>query len=157
KKELAALKPVDLPVMKELPPDKRRETHLLIKGNFLNPGEKVEPGVPAAFHLFPPGAPRNRLGLAEWLVSTPNPPTARVAINRFWAQLFGTGIVETEEDFGTQGALPTHPELLDWLAATFVATEDGGRTTEDKRSPSSVLRPPSSVACSWSMKALLRL
>src|SRR5438046_785758 len=105
--------------MRELAADKRRESHLLNKGNFLNPGGRVEPGVPAAFHALPQGAPTNRLGLAQWLMSRDNPLTARVAVNRLWAQIFGTGIVETEEDFGTQGALPSHRELLDWLAVEF--------------------------------------
>src|SRR5205814_109126 len=114
------------------PADKRRESHLLNKGNFLDPGEKVEAGVPAAFHPLPKGAPTNRLGLAQWLMSRDNPLTARVAVNRLWAQLFGIGIVETEEDFGTQGALPSHRELLDWLAVEF---RDGG----------------------WDMKAMLKM
>jgi hypothetical protein len=109
-----------LPVMVELPPNQRRETHLLIKSNFLDPGEKVEPGVPAAFHRLPKGAPPDRLGVAEWLVSPDNPLTARVAVNRYWAQLWGTGIVETEEDFGTQGELPSNQDLLDWLATEYV-------------------------------------
>jgi hypothetical protein len=111
-----------LPVMVELPPNQRRETHLLIKSNFLDPGEKVEAGVPAAFHPLPKGAPANRLGVAEWLVAPDNPLTARVAVNRYWAQLWGVGIVETEEDFGTQGEMPSHPELLDWLATEYVRT-----------------------------------
>jgi hypothetical protein len=109
-----------VPVMRELPPDKRRSTHVLIKGSFLNPGERVEPGVPTALHSFPDGAPANRLGLAQWVVDRRNPLTARVAVNRYWAQLFGVGLVETEEDFGTQGELPSHPELLDWLAVEFM-------------------------------------
>jgi hypothetical protein len=120
KKDLAAIKPVEVPIMRELAPEKRRETHLMVKGNFLNPGEKVEAGLPAAFPRVPTGAPPNRLGVARWLVSRENPLTARVAVNRFWAQLFGTGIVETEEDFGTQGTLPSHRELLDWLAVEFM-------------------------------------
>jgi mono/diheme cytochrome c family protein len=123
RKDLDDIKPVALPVMRELAADKRRETHILNKGNFLDPGEKVEPGVPAAFHPFPSGAPADRLGLAQWLVSRDNPLTARVAVNRLWAQLFGIGIVETEEDFGTQGSLPSHRELLDWLAVEFM--DDG--------------------------------
>jgi hypothetical protein len=109
-----------LPVMVELPANQRRETRLMIKGNFLNRGEKVEPGVPAAFHSFPGDAPQNRLGVARWLFAPDNPLTARVAVNRYWAQLWGTGLVETEEDFGTQGELPSHPELLDWLATEYV-------------------------------------
>jgi hypothetical protein len=109
-----------VPVMVELPPNQRRETHLLIKSNFLDPGEKVEAAVPAAFPPLPKGAPANRLGVAEWLVSPDNPLTARVAVNRYWAQLWGVGIVETEEDFGTQGEPPSHAELLDYLATEYV-------------------------------------
>jgi hypothetical protein len=108
-----------LPVMAELPPDKHRPTRVMLKGNFLDPGEAVGPGLPAAFPPLPPGAPLDRLGVAQWLVSPDNPLTARVAVNRYWAQLFGKGLVETEEDFGTQGEPPSHPELLDWLAVEF--------------------------------------
>src|SRR5204862_6252652 len=108
-----------MPVMAALAAAKRRESRILNKGTFLAPADTVEPGVPAAFHPFPNGAPPNRLGLAQWLVSRDNPLTARVAVNRLWAQLFGIGIVETEEDFGTQGALPSHGELIDWLAVEF--------------------------------------
>ncbi len=108
-----------LPVMVELPPKERRVTRLLRKGNFLDPANLVEPAVPRAFHPYPPGAPTNRLGLAQWLVAGDNPLTARVAVNRFWSQLFGVGLVETEEDFGTQGEPPSHPELLDWLAVQY--------------------------------------
>ena len=111
-----------LPVMVELPPDKRRTTHLMLKGNHITPGKQVEPGVPAAFHPLPEGAPSDRLGLARWLVDPANPLTARVAVNRLWSQVFGVGLVETEEDFGTQGDLPSHPELLDWLAREYVRT-----------------------------------
>jgi hypothetical protein len=120
RKELDDVKPVALPVMRELASDKRRETHLLSKGNFLAPGDLVEAGVPEAFAPPPSDAPTNRLGLARWLVSRDNPLTARVAVNRIWAQLYGIGIVETEEDFGTQGAMPSHRELLDWLAVEFM-------------------------------------
>jgi hypothetical protein len=134
KKELAAIKPINVPVMKELPADKRRTSHVLTLGNFLMKGDVVEPGVPAAFNPWPKDAPENRLGVAEWIVSRDNPLTARVAVNRFWAQLFGTGLVETEEDFGTQGALPSHPKLLDWLAAEFMSpAEPGGHPWDMKR------------------------
>jgi hypothetical protein len=113
-------KPVDLPVMVELPPARHRTTNVMIKGNFLDKGDKVEPGIPSSFHPLPPGAKLDRLGVAKWIVSPDNPLTARVAVNRFWAQLWGTGIVATEEDFGTQGDLPSHPKLLDWLATEYV-------------------------------------
>jgi Protein of unknown function (DUF1553)/Protein of unknown function (DUF1549)/Planctomycete cytochrome C len=114
---------VRLPVMRELSEDKRRATKIHIRGNFLDQGDPVTPGMPAAFFKFPDGAPRNRLGIAQWLVSRDNPLTPRVWANRIWARLFGIGIVETEEDFGAQGSLPSNPELLDWLASEY---RDGG-------------------------------
>ncbi len=106
------------PVMEELA--KPRETHMLVRGNFLSKGDRVEPGVPAILPPLPAGQPANRLGLARWLVDEKNPLTARVAINRMWQQYFGIGIVETSEDFGTQGEPPSHPQLLDWLATEFM-------------------------------------
>jgi hypothetical protein len=109
-----------LPVMVELAKDKQRMTRVLRKGNFLDPGDPVRADVPASLHRLAPGAPANRLTLAKWLVDRANPLTARVAVNRYWAQLFGAGIVETEEDFGTQGELPSHPELLDWMAFRYM-------------------------------------
>ena len=112
--------PVMLPVMVELPPERHRQTNVMVKGNFLDKGDKVEAGIPSSFHPLPPGAKLDRLGVAQWIVSPDNPLTARVAVNRFWAQLWGTGLVATEEDFGTQGELPSHPELLDWLATEYV-------------------------------------
>jgi hypothetical protein len=110
-------------IMRELPMEKRRHTRIYERGNYLTPGAEVEPATPEAFPPMPASWPTNRLGLAQWLVSNDNPLTARVQVNRFWARLFGKGIVETEEDFGTQGAQPTHPELLDWLATGFVANK----------------------------------
>jgi len=107
------------PIMRELPPEKRRVTHVHRRGNFLDPGDEVTPGLPEAFGTFLPGASTNRLGVAEWLVNTNNSLTPRVAVNRAWARIFGNGLVETEEDFGAQGSAPTHPELLDWLAVEF--------------------------------------
>ena len=104
------------PVMRDGPP---RETFIHLRGNFEAKGDKVNPGLPAA--LVPPiSQPVNRLTLARWIASPENPLTARVAVNRLWEQLFGIGIVETSEDFGTQGEPPTHPELLDWLATEYV-------------------------------------
>ncbi|MHB1557546.1 MAG: PSD1 and planctomycete cytochrome C domain-containing protein [Isosphaeraceae bacterium] len=119
KLEKSRPKPPNVPVMQELPPLGRRKTHLLRKGNFLDPGQAVEPGVPAALHPLPAGKAADRMALARWLVDPANPLTARVAVNRYWAQLFGVGLVETEEDFGTQGEPPSHPELLDWLAMHY--------------------------------------
>ena len=110
---------VRLPLMRELAPDKRRETKIHRRGNFLDQGDPVTAGVPAAFHKFPDGAPLNRLGLAQWLVSRDNPLTPRVWANRIWARLFGVGIVETEEDFGALGSAPSNQDLLDWLAAEY--------------------------------------
>ncbi|HXG47777.1 MAG TPA: PSD1 and planctomycete cytochrome C domain-containing protein, partial [Methylomirabilota bacterium] len=107
-------------VLRELPADKQRTTHMLVRGNFLNRGEKVTPGTPAVLHPFPAGYPSNRLGMARWLVDTNNPLTARVIMNRFWEQYFGRGLVETVEEFGAQGEPPSHPELLDWLATEFM-------------------------------------
>ncbi|WPP48455.1 DUF1553 domain-containing protein [Catalinimonas niigatensis] len=110
----------ETPVMIERPEDFRRKTHVFVRGNWLVDGEEVAPDVPKAWPALPEGAPKNRLSMAQWMVSTENPLTARVTVNRLWAQLFGTGIVETVEDFGTQGAKPSHPELLDWLAIQFM-------------------------------------
>ena len=107
----------------------RRKTHIFIRGDFRSPGIEVTPGTPGA--LPPMSGPPTRLALAQWLVSEENPLTARVAANRFWQELFGRGLVGTPEDFGTRGDAPTHPELLDWLAASF---RDGG----------------------WNMKSLIR-
>jgi mono/diheme cytochrome c family protein len=114
---------VRLPLMRELALDKRRATKIHRRGNFLDQGDSVAPGVPDAFNKFPDGAPLNRLGVAEWLVNRDNPLTPRVWANRVWARLFGVGIVETEEDFGALGSAPSNPDLLDWLAADY---RDGG-------------------------------
>ncbi|GBC93269.1 hypothetical protein HRbin15_01759 [bacterium HR15] len=96
------------------------KAQIRIRGEFTNPGEEVEAGTPAVLHPFPPDYPRNRLGLAKWLVSRENPLTARVQVNRMWEAIFGRGLVETSDNFGTQGTYPTHPELLDWLAVEFM-------------------------------------
>lgn len=118
--ELAGIAVPQIPTMKELPKNRWRTTRMHQRGNFLDPGDAVEAAAPAAFHPWPEGAPVNRLGLAKWLTDRKNPLTARVAVNRVWAKLFGTGLVETQEDFGSQGLPPSHPELLDWLAVDFM-------------------------------------
>jgi len=113
-----------------------RKTHILLRGDFRNPGVEVEHGAPAVLPPLPAGGPPSRLTLARWLVSREHPLTARVAVNRAWQELFGRGLVRTSEDFGKKGEAPSHPELLDWLAAEFMEPKGA--------------RP-------WSMKALHRL
>lgn len=125
-KQVGSLKGVTVPIMRELAAGKRRKTHIQIRGNFLAKEREVSEGVPAVFHSLPANAPVNRLGVAQWLVSRDNPLTARVVANRYWEQLFGRGLVATSEEFGTQGDLPTHPELLDWLAVELM--ENGWNT-----------------------------
>jgi hypothetical protein len=99
-----------------------RPAFVLIRGDFQQKGERVERRVPAILPPLPEKVPPSRLGLARWLVSPDHPLTARVAVNRLWAQVFGTGIVRTLGDFGSQGDYPSHPELLDWLATEFIRT-----------------------------------
>jgi hypothetical protein len=127
-KEFAAAKPASTQVMIEMASP--RASTVFNRGEYTNPGEPVEAGVPAILHRLPEGPP-NRLTLARWLVARENPLTARVTVNRWWGELFGRCIVPTPEDFGMQGEPPSHPELLDWLAVEFM--ENG-----------------------WSMKGLLR-
>lgn len=97
-----------------------RETQIFRRGDWKRPGETVAPGTPAMLHPFPADAPRNRLGLARWIVDKKNPLTARVTVNRMWQQYFGAGLVTTPEDFGTRCETPSHPALLDWLATEFM-------------------------------------
>ncbi|WAC13792.1 DUF1553 domain-containing protein [Dyadobacter pollutisoli] len=107
----------ELMVMQEMP--KPKQTHILLRGNYDAPGEKVFPATPQSILAFPKNLPKNRYGLAQWLTHPDNPLTARVEVNRLWQNFFGAGIVKTTEDFGNQGEMPSHPELLDWLAVTF--------------------------------------
>ena len=120
------------PVFIESTGQQRRETRIFERGNWLVEGDKVEPKVPQSLNAGTESFPPDRLGFAQWLVSESNPLTGRTMVNRFWEQIFGYGIVETLEDFGSQGEPPTHPELLDWLALRFMNDHE------------------------WSMKKLLR-
>ncbi|MFM8891875.1 MAG: DUF1553 domain-containing protein, partial [Planctomycetia bacterium] len=119
---LAALKPATVPVMQELTGGQRRVTKLPHRGNWQNLGPEITEGLPAAFPPPKLAAEErlDRLALARWLVSPDNPLTARVVVNRIWERLFGIGLVATSEEFGSQGEPPSHPELLDWLAAELV-------------------------------------
>lgn len=120
KKRLAEVKPNSLPILRELTADKRRKTNLQFRGNYLDLGPEVSPGIPVAFASLPENQPMDRLTMAKWVASSDNPLVGRVLANRFWEQIFGIGIVRTSEEFGSQGELPSHPELLDWLAVEFI-------------------------------------
>ncbi len=123
KQQLAGIKAsTTVPIMRELPSDKRRKTHVQIRGNYKQKAEEVSEGTPAALHPLPAKAPLNRLTLARWIMSNDNPLTARVIANRQWEALYGTGLVSTSEEFGSQGEYPSHPELLDWLAVELIET-----------------------------------
>ncbi|MDX2249386.1 MAG: DUF1549 domain-containing protein [Bacteroidia bacterium] len=107
------------PIIRSRTENNLRKTHVFTRGNWLAPTDEVSAAMPGSLPQLSPDAPNSRLTAADWLVSPENPLTARVTVNRFWEQLFGRGIVETLEDFGTQGIPPSHPELLDWLALHF--------------------------------------
>jgi hypothetical protein len=117
-----------------------RTTHMLERGDFLKPATSVAPGVPAFLHPLPAGAPATRLSFAQWLADRKSPTTARSFVNRVWQTYFGTGLVSTSEDLGSQSETPSHPELLDWLAVEFMKPEDSNRelihqTDNLKRNP----------------------
>lgn len=120
------------PVLVESNEDQKRITHVFERGSWLLPGKEVSPGVPSIFNPLPPSAPLNRLGLAMWLTDKKNPLTARTIVNRVWEQLFGTGLVETVEDMGTQSTTPIYKDLLDYLSWKFMND------------------------CNWSIKKLLK-
>ena len=121
RRALNGVKPVTtVPVMRDLAADKQRKTQVQRRGNFQDVGAEVTAGVPTVFPALPEGESVNRLALAKWLVDRRNPLTARVVVNRLWEQIFGTGIVATSEEFGSQGDPPVHQELLDWLAVEFM-------------------------------------
>jgi hypothetical protein len=128
-------------VMKEVAP---RDAFLLTRGEYDKPADKVERGVPAFLPPLPDGAPVNRLGLAQWIVDEANPLTARVQVNRIWERLFGTGLVKTSENFGSQAEYPSHPQLLDWLAAEFMQ-------------PSVAPNVDGKPAANWDVKAIQKL
>jgi hypothetical protein len=115
-KELLAAKPVTLPIMIENPDFMKRKTNVFERGNWMLLGDEVNAKTPEALNNWNPEWPKNRLGLAYWMVEKENPLTARTLVNRVWAQIFGRGLVNTLEDMGTQSDLPSHPELLDHLA-----------------------------------------
>ncbi len=108
-----------LPTVMVMSDAQPKDSHVLVRGAYDRPGQKVAAGVPSCFPPLPTGASRNRLTFAKWLVSSDHPLTARVTVNRFWQNFFGTGLVKTTEDFGAQGERPSHPDLLDWLAREF--------------------------------------
>lgn len=148
REELIASIPTTM-VMEEMQPG--RDTFLLIRGDFRNPGEKLSAGTPSFLPPIPPESPTNRLGLARWLVAKNHPLMARVTVNRIWGLFFGTGLVKTINDFGAQGDWPSHPELLDWLACQF---RDGGRIwNRPETDGPAVLRD----VTPWNVKELVRL
>ncbi|MBL8207295.1 MAG: DUF1549 domain-containing protein [Blastocatellia bacterium] len=137
-----------------------RESYIFTRGDFTRPDKAAGLLQPGVFSAIAPALPettktRTRLDLAQWLVDPANPLTPRVTMNRIWMRYFGRGIVETEEDFGTQGSLPTHPELLDWLATRFIDGETGQPGEGATKNPPSAIRHPQ--AKPWSLKNMHRL
>jgi hypothetical protein len=152
--------------------EKPRETFVLVRGDYQRKGDKVSAGTPACWPPLPKDQPANRLTLARWIASTNNPLTARVTVNRLWAMLFGTGLVKTSNDFGSQGDRPSHPELLDWLACEFIepvealkrSSVESGKIPGAfndltlKRFNASALQPfNASTLHPWDVKHVLRL
>jgi hypothetical protein len=153
-------------VMAEM--DKPRDTFVLMRGQYDKPGERVFPGVPAFLPplALPDGARNDRLALARWIVAPNQPLTARVIVNRYWQSFFGTGIVKTAEDFGTQGEQPSHPELLDWLAVEFSQSSGQLPVASGQTEGSSLATSSSSLATGhqplatsspWNVKQMVRL
>ena len=137
-----------------------RKTHIHIRGDFLRPGEEVQPHTPAILHPLQvrPGRNASRLDLARWLVDPANPLTARVTMNRVWKNLFGQALVTSIDDFGTRGEKPSHPELLDWLAAEFMTDADCQVADHVmRRSRSRPPSPPFVRGGKWSVKRMIKL
>jgi hypothetical protein len=149
-KKVQAMVPSTM-VMEEM--EKPRDTFLLVRGNFQNKGEKVTAAVPKVFFQGKAEEmPTNRLQLARWLVSTNHPLASRVTVNRFWQMLFGTGLVKSANDFGSQGTWPSHPELLDWLATEFMSGKQSTTTRFAKDAGES-----SASNSAWDIKGILKL
>ena len=132
REKLAALYEVPkvaTPILQELEGEDRRRTYFFQRGNWLTPGQEVLPAIPELMPTIPNDIGKDRLAFAQWLTDKSHPLTARVYVNRIWAEIFGIGLVETAEDFGTQGAPPSHPELLDWLAVNFSHHQDWSTKT----------------------------
>ncbi len=142
--EVQKARSVDVMVLAERP--QPRETHILLRGVWDKKGDVVTPEVLPAIAPLKPGEPKNRLGLARWLVSKDNPLTARVVVNQLWQLMFGSGLVRTPEDFGLQGEQPTHPELLDWLAVEFMESNWDVKHVLRLMANSAVYRRDSSVS-----------
>jgi hypothetical protein len=134
-----------VPIIQELAGG-RRETRLQYRGNYLDKGPVIEPGLPSVFHAAAGDGPLDRLKFARWLLDKNNPLTARVIVNRYWEALFGRGIVATSEEFGSQGELPTHPQLLDWLAVEFMESGWDVRAILRLMVTSAVYRQSSQIA-----------
>jgi hypothetical protein len=134
----------EIMVMRELPQPKK--AYVLKRGAYDAQGEEVAADTPHALPAFPKGAPRNRLGLTQWLLDPEHPLMARVTVNRLWQMMFGRGLVETAENFGTQGSQPTHPELLDWMARDFIASGWDVKATFKKIALSRTYRQSSKAA-----------
>ena len=146
--------------------DEMRETRLLKRGDFLKPGNVVQSGTPAFLHPLPPNADGSRLTLANWLTDKKSPTTARSFVNRVWQSYFGTGLLESPEDFGTRAELPSHPELLDWLATEFMSPGSSGREEAQNKNTQHATRNTevngqslltSAATKPWSIKQLHRL
>jgi hypothetical protein len=135
----------------------KRDTFVLVRGAYNKKGEKVAAGVPSVLTPMPQGAPATRLGLAQWLVDPAQPLTARVNVNRIWQQLFGRGLVATANDFGSQGEWPSHPQLLDWLAAEFMSPSPDATRSVASACYSGGLESAGNAPVAWDIKHIVRL